>query len=498
MTPNILIVDDLEYNLILLQSIMKKTDANIIRASSGSEALEKTRGVELALAIIDVMMPLMSGYELAIKLNEERIDEKVPVIFLTAQDGNETEIFKGYDSGAIDYIIKPLNNEILISKINVFLDLFNQKQTIIRNMASLKVFADELVKMNDALKKSEAKYRSYIDNAPDGIFITDETGKFIEVNDAACTMTGYSKSELLTRSLSDIVQKKQTAAGQNFFENLLNAGKIKTNLRCLPKNGSKRWWAFEAVKLSEARFLCFTFDITDQKRTELELQRSIGQLHNLTQNIEKVREEERVAISRELHDELGQALTAVKIDLELIKHGMADSESISKINKVSELVRETINTVQRLTAQLRPQIIEDIGLEAAIEWYTSEFAQRNKIDVLLHIESGISISQKASLAVFRIMQESLTNISRHARASQINIWLRKTGDKIHFTISDNGIGIPENKIKSGKSFGILGMKERAASLGGTFKIYRANENGTEIKIIFPLNYSQKHENFNLR
>jgi two-component system sensor histidine kinase UhpB len=492
--PNILIVDDLEVNIFLLETLMKKVDAHLIKASSGFEALKKSQGIELALAIVDVMMPGMNGYELALELNKGRIEDKVPVIFLTAMHGDDLEIFKGYNSGAVDYIIKPINNEILLSKINVFLDLFNQKQTIIRNAAQLKQSADELTRVNAALKKSEEKYRSYIENAPDGVFITDETGNYLEVNDAASTLTGFPKNELLKMSLADIFQEELYKNSTDFFRRLLKTGKSQADLFFIHKNGLKRWCTVEAVKLEGNRFLCFTKDITDRKKVEDELQSSLAQLHQLTQYIEKVREDERVAISRELHDDLGQALTAVKIDLGIINGMISDSNVILKINKLSELVKDSINTVQRLTAQLRPQILDDLGLVAAIEWFTKEFTKRNKIEVFLHIDSGLKISPEASLAIFRIMQESLTNISRHAKASRADIWLSKAGENIILTISDNGIGITADEIKSNKSFGIIGMKERVASFKGSFEIYPGKEKGTEIKINFPLNYKGRHEN----
>jgi len=357
--PNILIVDDIDANLFLLESILKKLDFNLIKASSGFEALGKSKGIELALALVDVWMPEMNGYDLAVKLNEERADDKVPVIFLTANFGDEDEIFRGYNSGAVDYIIKPINNEILIKKVNVFIELFNQKQTVIKNAALLKKNAEEL------------------------------------------------KS-------------------------------------------------------------------------------SIEQLHKLTQYIDKVREDERVAISRELHDDLGQALTAIKIDLGIIKQITPDSKATLKINKVIEDVRNTIITVQKLTARLRPQIIDDLGLEAAIEWYSKEFAQRNKMEVFLHFDTQISISPDVSLSIFRIMQESLTNISRYSKASRVDIGLKKTDQYYVFNIADNGIGITKNKINSKTSFGIIGMKERTAGIGGSFEIYHGKEKGTEISITIPL------------
>lgn len=485
--PNILIVDDNKENLELLKAIFKKININLIQALSGSEALEKTQGNELALAIIDVRMPKMNGFELALKLNEERSVDKVPVIFLTANHFDELEVFKGYNSGAVDYIVKPIDSHILRSKINVFLDLFTQKHTIIKNAALLKESSDKLIIVNTALKKSEEKYRSYIDNAPDGVFIADENGRYLEVNEAACRITGYSKDELIKMSIPDMLPEESLEEGLDHFRKVVKMNFSKADLLFKNKNGNKRWWTVESVRLNENRFLGFAKDITERKMAEEELKNSLEQLHLLAQHIEKAREEERVAISQELHDDLGQALTAVKIDLASIKQNVSDMATVLKINKVSALVSDTIKTVQKLTSQLRPQIIDDLGLETAIEWYTKEFAQRNRVKIFLDIDSKIKTSPENSLIIFRIMQESLTNISRHSKASEVDIKLSKNNNNIDFRISDNGIGITENEIQSKKSFGIKGMKERATSLGGSLDICRENDHGTIIKLIFPYN-----------
>jgi len=279
--PNILIVDDTEENLIFLEAIIKKINVNLIQALSGIEALEKTQGIELALAIIDVRMPEMNGYELAVKMNEERYDDKVPVIFLTTNFFSEMELFKGYDSGAVDYMFKPIINEILLHKVNIFIDLFNKKQTIIRKAAKLEKSAYELAKTNDALVKSERKYQSYIDTAPDGVFVADETGRYLEVNKAACRITGYTKDELLNMTISDIMPEESVVEGLAHFNKLVHSGSAKSDLSFRHKNGTKRWWTVDAVKLTETRFLGFVRDITKRMvleeslrthRIELELQ----------------------------------------------------------------------------------------------------------------------------------------------------------------------------------------------------------------------------------
>lgn len=219
------------------------------------------------------------------------------------------------------------------------------------------------------------------------------------------------------------------------------------------------------------------------ENTANELENSLEQLHQLTKYIEKVREEERLAISRELHDDLGQALTAIKIDLGIIRQSVPDKEVEKRIIKTAALVSDAIKTVQKITFQLRPKIIDDLGLEAGIEWYTKEFSERNGIEIILDIDSDIVIHSDVSLVVFRIMQESLTNVSRHAKATQIDIQLSKDKNYIILLITDNGIGISESQLKSKTSFGIIGMKERADYIGGTLDVYN-HGSGTSTKLFF--------------
>jgi len=262
--PNLLIVDDLEANLDLLKVMIRKVRVNLIIAHSGAEALNLTSGLPLALALIDVRMPEMDGFELAVRINAERVDDKVPVIFLTALINNQEEIFKGYNSGAIDYITKPFNIPILLSKINVFLELFHQKQLLINKTEQLEETANLLSNVNSALKKSEEKYRSYIDYAPKGVFVADDTGRYLEVNKTMCTTTGFSEAELLNMRISDLIPEEYSKNSREFRSKVVSTGVLKAELPFRHKNGTKRWWTLSTVKFSQQRFLGFTEDITDR------------------------------------------------------------------------------------------------------------------------------------------------------------------------------------------------------------------------------------------
>lgn len=496
--PNLLIVDDIEANLALLRALTHKINVNLIAALSGAEALEKASGVELALAIIDVQMPEMSGYELAEKLNEDRVDDKVPVIFLTANYFDETEVFRGYHSGAVDYIIKPVNSQILISKISVFLDLFNQKQNIITNVAQLKTLANDLISVNESLRKREEKLqqeqlfnKALLDSIP-GIFYlyTYPELRMVKWNKQHETLFGFDAAEMEGRHVIEWHIPETRKAAIDSLEGFMDTGQAGVETSLLTKDGHSIPFLLTAVKFEsqgQNYLIGVGLDITERKKADEELKNSLEQLHQLSQYIEQVRENERVSISRELHDDLGQALTAVKIDLGIIKQKIQDDDLVLKMNKVTALVSETIKTVQRLTSQLRPEIIDDLGLVAAIEWYTKEFAERTGIDVFLDLDFELTISPDHSLTLFRIMQESLTNIARHSGATHVELSLSEIEESVHFRIADNGIGITGEKIKSKKSFGIMSMKERAASLGGSFEIYSENDNGTVIKLTLLLN-----------
>lgn len=505
--PNLLVVDDIIENILLIEAISKKVEINLIKALSGAEALEKTKGIELALAIIDVRMPEMSGYELARIMNDERPTNKVPIIFLTAN--NERDVLEGYDSGAVDYIFKPINSKILISKIRVFLDLFNQKQTIQANALLLKKTADELIYTNSVLLKREEKlqqeqlFTKALLNSIPGIFYLYSYPelKLVSWNKNHETIFGYDANELNEISV-DVFhswENRQFILDQE--QTFLKSGQITIEAPLVTKDGRSIPFLLTGTKFEsngKSYLMGVGMDITDRKSTELELQNSYEQLQQLAQYTEKARESERKMIARELHDELGQALTAVKIDLRIIKQHITDHEVELKIDKTSDLVGDTIKTVQRLTSQLRPEIIDDLGLNAAIKWYTKEFEQRNGIEIFLDMDSEITISSDDSLTLFRIMQESLTNVARHSKANHVVIKLIHENGMVNFRISDNGIGISDLEINAKKSFGIIGIKERASSLGGTCDIYSENGYGTIINLIFPLNKKWAYENSDLR
>jgi PAS domain S-box-containing protein len=230
-------------------------------------------------------------------------------------------------------------------------------------------------------------------------------------------------------------------------------------------------------------------DITDRKQAEEQLQASREQLRSLSAHLESVREEERKNAAREIHDELGQILTALKIDLSSLNEGSTEEQQLllEKTKSMSELIDMAIETVKRISAELRPPILDDLGIAVALEWQAEEFNKRTQIKCEFTSKpQDIVLDPDRSTAIFRIFQEALTNVARHSNASKVKAVLTKETDKIVLTIKDNGKGIEKKQIADPKAFGIIGMRERAHFLGGEVRVNSAPGKGTSITVSIPL------------
>lgn len=232
---------------------------------------------------------------------------------------------------------------------------------------------------------------------------------------------------------------------------------------------------------------CFQ-DITDRKRAQEELQHSFGQLRALAGRLQTVREEERKRVARELHDRLGQALTAIKIDLSSLIHDPAAAKE-QRSESLFKLIDQTIESVRRISTELRPGVLDDLGLMAAVEWAAEEFQSRTGTKCRLDLpRNDIVIDRELATALFRILQETLTNVARHANATEVSIRLARVDDSLTLEVHDNGKGIGEEQISADSSLGILGMRERALLLGGQFAINGAPAEGTTIRVWIPDTY----------
>jgi signal transduction histidine kinase len=231
-------------------------------------------------------------------------------------------------------------------------------------------------------------------------------------------------------------------------------------------------------------------DITDQKQAEEALRKSGEQLRALAERLQAVREEERIQLAREVHDQVGQALTSLNLDVawlgeRLAKPGFGAARRLlaGRLEAMSTLLAQTVGTVQRISSELRPGMLDDLGLSAAIEWQAEEFATRSGLICEAHCSPlSRDPGPKCSTAVFRILQELLANVVRHAQARRVDVELREHAGALILEVRDDGRGITEEQIHAAKSLGLLGIQERAQAVDGAVEIGGQPGRGTRVTV----------------
>jgi signal transduction histidine kinase len=264
-----------------------------------------------------------------------------------------------------------------------------------------------------------------------------------------------------------------------------------------------RWYdiSFAVALLTMAIILLFAaivgftsvrLERADQSRlrAEADLLHSHEQLRKLSNHMQTMQEEERIRIAREVHDDLGQSLTALKMDVALLRNKLPLNEEVERrTNSMLQLVNATIKSVQRISTELRPSILDDLGLGAAIEWQARQFGDRSGVATSIRILVDPGLTSAVSTALFRVLQEALTNIARHAHATAVTITLSGEEENICLRVEDNGVGFDERSLENVQSLGLMGMRERLQLLDGSLTIIGKPGEGTTVTAIVPRNES---------
>jgi PAS domain S-box-containing protein len=351
----------------------------------------------------------------------------------------------------------------------------------------------ERKKAAEVLQQSEQKYRLLFYNNPSPMWMTSLPDmNIIDVNEAAIKQYGYSKEEFLKLNLRDI----RPAEDVNYFiseiENIDLGVTNNRQWRHQKKNGEiiqVEVISHEIIYEGKRVWLSLPQDITEKHLAKELLQKSYDDIRQLASNLQSIREDERTTIAREIHDELGQQLTGLKMDVYWLsrKINSTDIEVTNKLNESIELINATVSSVRKIATDLRPSILDDLGLTAALEWQGEEFEKRSGTLVEFINEAGdVLVNPDAVTAVFRIYQELLTNVARHANASIVKVLLQKKDNNLFFSVTDNGKGFAPDSIKKKKTLGLLGIKERTLLLGGTYEFKSKLGQGSETIISIPL------------
>lgn len=362
---------------------------------------------------------------------------------------------------------------------------------------ALEVFEKESMRKNAeiAVLESERRYQTLAEVSPVGIFHTDASGYTTYVNPRWCQISGMTYNEAMGNGWFNAVHENDKERLRKGWEAATQKKEISVSeYRFVRPNGSIAWVIGEAIPERDADgtivgYVGTTTDITERKKTEKEMEETSEKLRQLTAHLLNIREEERKRIGREIHDELGQQLTAIKMDVAWIDKKTPPENDLfkTKLRNVIALLDGGNQSIRRILNELRPVILDDYGLLEALKWQAQQFSANTAVPVTFRAtETPIRVAEEITTCVFRVFQEALTNITRYAQAGQVMVSLDIDDDYVLLNIEDNGKGFDMELTKTKKSFGILGMRERVVSLNGKFNIVSGPGKGTRIMVALPL------------
>jgi PAS domain S-box-containing protein len=355
--------------------------------------------------------------------------------------------------------------------------LFEPKETLIQ----------EIERQHHALEASEENYRHLAESIGDIFFSMDADMRYSYWNRASEEVTGYTREEAIGKTLYDLFpETKGTSLGQ-FYENVMITQQSARFINQIQMGGQGRYYEISAYPFRGGASVLVR-DITERKQAEEELAKRAEQMRALAGYVESVREDERTRIAREIHDEFGQFLTALKMDLVWVSRRLPiEDEKRERLNQASSLVDENVRRVQRIATELRPGLLDDLGLMTALEWQAHEFSKHTGLLCQLNLpEQDLQLNPSLNTTLFRIFQETLTNVARHARASRVDVSLQEDDEALLLSIRDNGRGITETQLTDPHSLGLLGMHERVAHWNGKLSIRGEAGKGTTVTVHIPI------------
>jgi len=534
--PTLLIVDDTPANLGVVVDSLEYRGYRVVVAQDSEEAIQRAAFVKPELILLDVMMPGMDGFEVCRRLKNHADTVDIPVIFMTALTDIEHKI-TGFKVGGVDYVTKPIQIDELVARVGTHLSLTAMQRQLQAQNEQLQAYqaelelrvmqrTAELSASNRLLRKSELEFRTLVEHSPDMIMRYDRDCRRIYVNpayqreigtDALAQPNGCQYPE--NRDVRVSCSFWLPGSGQPALRSpcrdpnpILEPGSWPCNeylawlkgvmatgepgrilLEWHMPDGNRVFHDMQAVaEYDEAGqvigALVIGHNISELKATERRLEESRAQLHALTTQREQAREEERKRIAREIHDELGQLLSMLRLNVATLdfRFGGTNPGLRGEAQKMVATVDNAILMTQSLITRLRPAVM-NAGIVSALEWLVQEYAESTGIVCNLHVATDdISLDDDKAMAVFRIVQESLTNVLRHSGADHVDITLRRAGDSCELEVLDNGSGFNPDIVGKRHSYGIAGMKERTLILKGTLDIVAAEAGGTLLKLRIPV------------
>ncbi len=350
----------------------------------------------------------------------------------------------------------------------------------------------EQKKAQEELRESEQKYRSLFERSLDAIALADVNGTLLDANPAYLKMYGHGVEDIGRVNVTQFYDRQSER--EDVIRQLREEGAVVGEVRQRKRDGTVMDCFRASVPVNDdagnlVAIQSVIRDITDSKRAQTELVESREELRRLAQRMEKAREEERTNLARELHDTAGQAITAVKLDVSHIKKRLEQGQAPTpeELAALNDLLDQTADDVRRISSELRPGVLDDIGLDGAIEWQIDELRNRTALDCTVSLPSeGSQLDDARRTTLFRVFQELLTNVVRHSEARSVHVTLESAASVVTLTVADDGCGVDMEKLDDSSSIGIIGMRERLRPHGGELHYDSAPGRGTTARVVMPM------------
>ena len=419
--------------------------------------------------------------------------------------GENGLIIAGLVISVIFWLLEASNHVLFFADSDVFEAVFAptwhelwMRLAVVGAFMAFAIIASRIVKARrraeDAATRALTEVDQVFETAADGMRIVGRDFRVLRANETFAKLIGLPKHEIIGRKCNEVFwgdrcdtpgcPLARVLDGDQYVE--YDSDKVRpdgTSVPCIVSATPYRHPDGTIIGIVED-----FKDISERKRAEKDLKESGERLRELTAHLQSIREEERSRIAREIHDELGQVLTALSLDVRWLRKRLPAElgELREKTQSMGGLITTTVNSISRICSELRPAILDDVGLSAAIEWQAEEFTSRTGIVCNIKTEPAeIKLSEELSVAIFRIFQETLTNIVRHAKASEVDVQLQLTPSDFSMQVSDDGVGIEIAGPQKVHSFGLLGVKERVRGFGGELTLCTGDKGGACLDIVIP-------------
>jgi PAS domain S-box-containing protein len=514
---NILMVDDQPAKLLSYEAILGELGENLIKATSGREALDCLLKTDVAVVLMDVSMPEMNGFELAEMIREHPRFRRTAIIFISAIHLTDLDRLKGYERGAVDYISVPVVPELLRAKVSVFAELHRKahelealnrelEQRVVERTQELETKAAALQHLNRTLTQKNQELDAIMRTAPDVIFSSRAEGYRDYLSERFYEYTGAEAGSANGFAWMEYVHPEDLSRLRADWKASVESGAVyESEYRLKAKGGQYRWFRARAVPVHDhdgklSRWYGTCADIHDSKLLEQSIrentvllekavQERTEALRRLSIRLMTMQDEERRRIARELHDSVGQELAAAKMILDSIMlktHSQPDQAVAEASNGIDRAIQE----VRTMSHLLHPPLLDEVGLVSALRWYLDGLTKRSGIETSLEVDPSdfCRLPRDLETAVFRIIQEALTNVFRHSEASRAWVTLTQGEKHVGVTVRDNGKGLREETVRlrpGSVGVGIGGMRQRVEEFGGALQLANADP-GAMIEVLIPL------------